>query len=224
MKAIILTGGFGTRLQSVVKDVPKPMADINGKPFLAYLFEKLMRDGVTEVVLSVGYKKEVIQDYFKDHYKTVAIKYSQEFSPLGTGGAIKKALSLYDASQKILVLNGDTFYNLNTQEFYNKAISYPLSIALKPMKNFERYGSVTVENSFVTSFQEKTFVTEGLINAGVYVVTKNLLENIETEVFSFETFLEKQNRIYAYIEDCYFVDIGVPKDYKKAQIDFKEMF
>jgi len=224
MKVIILAGGFGTRLQSVVKDVPKPMADVNSKPFLEYIFEKLLEYNVDEVILSVAYKQEIIKEYFKDKYKSIDIKYSCEETPLGTGGAIKQAMSFLNTHQNILVLNGDTFFNLDIKKFYESAKDSELSISLKPMKNFDRYGSVVVDEKCVVSFKEKMFISEGLINAGVYVMKREILQNVAKESFSFESFLEKQKNVNYYIEDSYFVDIGVPQDYEKAQIDFKELF
>jgi len=224
MKAVVLAGGFGTRLQSVIKNIPKPMAQINEKPFLEYVLEKLNNSGVDEVVLCVGYKQDIIKNYFKDRYKDINIIYSSEDMPLGTGGAIKKALSLFNTDENILVLNGDTFYDLDIEKFYTKSVSSNLSISLKPMKNFDRYGSVSVDENRVISFREKTFIEDGLINAGVYILKRDILEGIDEKVFSFESFLEEQNSTTYYIEDSYFVDIGIPQDYKKAQIDFKELF
>jgi len=224
MKAIILAGGFGTRLKSVVKDVPKPMADINSKPFLEYILKKLNQSKVDEVVLCVGYKQDIIKKYFKNSYKNINILYSSENKPLGTGGAIKKALKILNTNENILVLNGDTFFNLNIENFYKESIKKTLSIALKPMKNFSRYGSVLVDEKKVISFKEKIFINDGLINTGTYIMKKDTLENIEDDIFSFESFLEQQKNVNYYIEDSYFVDIGVPEDYKKAQQDFKDFF
>ncbi len=224
MKAIILAGGFGTRLQSVVQDVPKPMANINSKPFLQYIFDKLNMSNVDEVVLSVGYKQEIIKNYFKDRYKNINILYSCEDKPLGTGGAIKQAINLLDTKENVLVLNGDTFFDLNIESFYEKSSSSDLSISLKPMKCFDRYGSVETSGNVVTSFKEKMFVDDGLINAGVYLIKKSFFKTIKENTFSFESFLQRQKKINFYVEDSYFVDIGIPQDYKKAQIDFKELF
>ena len=112
MVAIILAGGFGTRLQSIIKDKPKPMAEINGKPFLEYLFQYLIINKITRIILSVGYKHEVISDYFGSNYKGVGISYIVESSPLGTGGAIKKCL-LNINEKKAFILNGDSFLNIS---------------------------------------------------------------------------------------------------------------
>ncbi len=224
IEAIILAGGFGTRLQSVVKDVPKPMADIRGKPFLEYLLMFLAKSGFSKVILSVGYKKEVIMDYFKDFYLGMEIIYSPEESPLGTGGAIKKAL-MYAIGENVLVLNGDTFFNLDITSFYatHQQNTSSITMALKPMTQFDRYGSVNTSGKTVVSFEEKGFKEKGLINAGAYIIRKSI-QKILTEfndVFSFEKdFLEKNIstiKPVAYIEDAYFIDIGIPEDYNKAQ-------
>ena len=112
MEAIILAGGFGTRLQSVVHDVPKPMAPVADKPFLAYLLDQLDRQGCTHAILAVGYKKEVIQNFFGSNYKGISLSYSVEDKPLLTGGALKKALK-QATEDAVLVLNGDTFFDVD---------------------------------------------------------------------------------------------------------------
>lgn len=230
MQVIVLAGGKGTRLQSVVNDVPKPMADINGKPFLKYIFEYLSRFDVFKIILSVGYKQEIIKQYFKNNYKNISIVYSSEETSLGTGGAIKQALDMCD-DEYAIVLNGDTFCNININEFYNRFDSKKniMTIALKKMKNVDRYGSVDIKNDKVILFNEKKYYKEAFINAGIYIVKKNIFEGYDLDLnFSFEEFLEKniQNlNISPYVEDNnYFIDIGIPSDYKKAQIDFKELF
>lgn len=231
MTAIILAGGFGTRLQSVVRDVPKPMADINGKPFLEYLFQYLSKYNISDVVLSVGYKQEIIKDYFGNKYKNINIKYSCEDTPLGTGGAIKKAFSLIETDDSILVINGDTFFDVNLDNLTNKTIknNFDIVMSLKELKDFDRYGSVIVEDNIIMDFQEKKFITKGYINCGVYVIRKQIFDNMEAlNNFSFEEFLKSNlSNLAAYSHisnDSYFIDIGIPDDYTKAQIDFKEIF
>ena len=113
MQAIILAGGFGTRLQQVVKDVPKPMADISGKPFLAHLLTNLQNQGFKKIVISVGYLKEKISEYFGDSYLGMEIFYAVEEKPLGTGGAIINSLKFIDSKKPFVVLNGDTFLQVN---------------------------------------------------------------------------------------------------------------
>ena len=220
---IILAGGFGTRLSTVVKDVPKPMAPINGKPFLHYIFKELQHQKIKQVVLSVGHLKEVIQDYFQDSYLGISIQYAIENEPLGTGGGIKHAFNFVE--DDAFVLNGDTFFDIELSKL--KKTDADISIALKPMFNFDRYGTVELNNeNRIVSFNEKKHCEHGLINGGVYYFKKSLFDKIETErKFSFEKdILEKHLhhlQIQGTVFDNYFIDIGIPEDYKQAQIDFK---
>ncbi|MFN8267669.1 MAG: nucleotidyltransferase family protein [Chitinophagales bacterium] len=220
---IILAGGFGTRLSTVVKDVPKPMAPINGKPFLHYIFEELQQQQIQKVVISVGYLKEVIQAYFKTEYLGISIEYAIEEEPLGTGGGMKKAFEKIE--NDAYILNGDTFFDIPLSALKNT--SSDISIALKPMFQFDRYGTVAVDAEHrVISFNEKKYCEHGLINGGVYYLKKALFEKIKTEnKFSFEkAILEKHLcdlTIRGVIFDNYFIDIGIPEDYKKAQEDFR---
>ena len=220
---IILAGGFGTRLSTVVKDVPKPMAPINGKPFLYYIFKELQHQKIKQVVLSVGHLKEVIQDYFQDSYLGISIQYAIENEPFGTGGGIKHAFNFVE--DDAFVLNGDTFFDIELSKL--KKTDADISIALKPMFNFDRYGTVELNNeNRIVSFNEKKHCEHGLINGGVYYFKKSLFDKIETErKFSFEKdILEKHLhhlQIQGTVFDNYFIDIGIPEDYKQAQIDFK---
>jgi D-glycero-alpha-D-manno-heptose 1-phosphate guanylyltransferase len=219
MEAIILAGGFGTRLKSVVKETPKPMADINGVPFLEILLKFLKKQNIKRVILSVGYKKEYIKNYFKSNFLDLEILYSEETTPLKTGGAIKKALNLAN-NENIFVLNGDTFFNINLKDMLIKhlAKNADITIALKKMSNFDRYGSVVLKNDKIIQFKEKKFCREGFINGGIYIIKKDLLKN-EKEIFSFEEYLTQKNNIYGFISNEYFIDIGIPKDYFKAKKD-----
>jgi len=115
METIILVGGFGTRLSHIVSDVPKPMIPVNGKPFLKYLFDYLLKNGVTYIILAVGYKSEIIQKYFGDDYKGISITYSVENTPLGTGGAIKKALDCCN-EKYVFIVNGDTYFDVDLKQ------------------------------------------------------------------------------------------------------------
>ncbi|EAK2332576.1 NTP transferase domain-containing protein, partial [Campylobacter jejuni] len=171
MQAIILCGGLGTRLKSVIKDIPKPMAPINNKPFLEFIFEYLKKQGIKEVILAVSYKYEVIQEYFKDEFLGIKIKYSIEKEPLGTGGAIKEALKFI--KNEVYVLNGDTFFDIDLSKL--KLNGSKICLALKQMNDFDRYGTVNVDGQgFVISFEEKIFKTQGLINGGIYLLTKDI--------------------------------------------------
>ncbi|EAJ6030483.1 D-glycero-D-manno-heptose 1-phosphate guanosyltransferase [Campylobacter coli] len=216
MQAIVLAGGLGTRLRSVVQDLPKPMAPINGKPFLAFVLEYLKKQGIAEVILSVSYKYELIQEYFKDEFEGMKIRYNVEKELLGTGGAIKDALKLIQ--NQVYVLNGDTIFDIDLKKlFLNNS---KICIALKQMQNFDRYGTVNVDDQgIVTSFEEKVFKKQGLINGGIYLLKKDIFDNFDLEKkFSFEKFLQENFellKIQTQIFNDYFIDIGVPEDYIK---------
>ncbi|EAL6914040.1 D-glycero-D-manno-heptose 1-phosphate guanosyltransferase [Campylobacter coli] len=215
MQAIVLAGGLGTRLRSVVQDLPKPMAPINGKPFLAFVLEYLKKQGITEIILSVSYKYELIQEYFKDEFHGMKIHYNIEKELLGTGGAIKDALKL--VKNEVYVVNGDTFFDIDLKKLVLNGSK--ICIALKQMQNFDRYGTVNVDDQgIVTSFEEKVFKKQGLINGGIYLLKKDIFDNFDLEKkFSFEKFLQENFellKIQTQIFNDYFIDIGVPQDYK----------
>ena len=227
MQAIILAGGFGTRLQTVVKDVPKPMADINGYPFLRYLLDALLKQGISKVILSVGYKKEVIKAYFDDHYLSMAIEYSSESRPLFTGGAIKQALALTD-SEHVFVFNGDTFFDVNLQAMmrHHLQANADITLATKTMKDFDRYGTVVLNHERVIQFEDKKYQPEGLINGGVYLLQPNVFQPFRLpKKFSFENdFLEtnlEKLQVNAFQSEGYFIDIGIPEDYLQAHTVFQ---
>lgn len=224
MEAIILAGGFGTRLQKVVNDVPKPMADINGRPFLSYLMDYLSSQDISKVLLSVGYKYEIIKNYFGLKYKNLDIEYVIEAEPLGTGGALGKALKQTNENN-VLVLNGDTFFNLDLKKLvdFHLAQNSILTLSLKPMHNFDRYGTAILKDNRVIGFEEKSFKIFGYINGGVYVLDRKIDEYFMqySNNFSFEIdFLQKNilgSKPFAFISDSYFIDIGIPEDYEKAK-------
>lgn len=229
-EAIILAGGFGTRLKEVVSDVPKPMAPVNGKPFLDYLLNYLSHYGIKKVVLSVGYLAEKISDHYGSHFNGLEISYAIEKEPLGTGGGIKMALKQC-STQEVLVLNGDSFFDINLRSFYNnhsEAIS-DCSLALRRVSNAARYGTITLDEfDLIEDFREKTNVPqEGIINAGVYILNRETYntETPKSKNFSIEKdfFEKKLNKLsmHGFIYTGYFLDIGIPEDYKKAQHDFK---
>ncbi|ARR03342.1 D-glycero-D-manno-heptose 1-phosphate guanosyltransferase [Campylobacter vicugnae] len=215
-EAIILCGGLGTRLRSVISDIPKPMAPIKNKPFLAFVLEYLKKQNISRVVLAVSYKYEIIQEYFGNSYLGMQILYSIEKEPLGTGGAILEALNLIN-SDSCYVLNGDTFFDANLDRL--KLDNSDICVALKPMKNFDRYGSVDIDNnSYISAFNEKKFTSNGLINGGVYLIKKNIFNSFNLpNKFSFEEFFQENFLIFnakATVFDDYFIDIGIPQDYK----------
>jgi len=227
-EAIILAGGFGTRLKYIVSDVPKPMAPINGTPFLAYLLQKLTTAGFEHVILSTGYLHEKIESYFGNAFGSLRISYSEESTPLGTGGAILLAMQKVETNN-VFVLNGDTLFDIDFNSlqkfhFQHKSI---LSISLREEVDVARYGSVVVnEGGKITAFTEKNQAHgKGLINGGIYVVNKALFANLNMpEQFSFEK--DIMEKLYTtmdfYALECkaYFIDIGVPDDYNRAQQEF----
>ena len=224
MEAIILAGGFGTRLKSVVSDLPKPMADVCGMPFLNYILDELNYYGFTKAILCVSYLKEKIMDYYKNKYKNIEIIYSIETEPLGTGGAIKQALN-YVTDDFVFTFNGDTMFKIDLLEM--SKLNH-IAIATKYMENFSRYGEVKISNDgIIESFEEKKEVLKGYINAGIYYIPKNIFSGFNLDKkFSiendfFQKYMSKLN-ILAYKSDNYFIDIGIPEDYKKVQDDLKK--
>jgi len=222
MEVIILAGGMGTRLREAVSDLPKPMADINGKPFLNYLLEWLSSFPVKKVIMSVGYKADSIISYFGRSFRNIAIEYTLEEKPLGTGGAIMFAMKSASAGD-LLIVNGDTYFPVDLNKFsdLHHNSNGLLSVALKPMQNFSRYGSVVCNGETIIRFEEKKVCSEGLINGGIYLLNRKHLENRHfPEVFSFEKeVLEKDAGtpgLKGFVFDTTFIDIGIPEDYFRA--------
>jgi len=220
---VILAGGKGTRLQSVVSDVPKPMAPVAGRPFLFHLLDRLVACAVPGVVLSVGYKAEIIMDAVGASYRGMAIRYAVEAVPLGTGGAICLAAEAA-ATDTILVLNGDTFADVDLPEFLNahRKAGRPLSLALAEAEDTARYGRVALTGDRITGFGEKGERGAGLINAGVYAIERSLLSTYRRDgAFSFETdiLMAELDAIapFGMPFGGRFIDIGVPEDYVRAQ-------
>lgn len=230
MEAVVLAGGLGTRLRSVVSDLPKCMANVAGNPFLYYILKYLSDNKISHVILSLGYKHEHIVDWVKKTEWPFKITFSIEDKPLGTGGAIKQALS-HATEKQILVMNGDTFFNIRLEEFFSnhRVKNAQVSIALKPMRNFDRYGSVEVDADLkVLSFNEKRYFDSGQINGGVYLINlESGLFDSHNGRFSFESdILEAmvgKLDFYGFVNDGYFIDIGIPADYAKANMDFEKM-
>ncbi len=264
MEVIVLAGGLGTRLRSVVKEIPKCLAPVGGRPFLGYLLDWLKGQGVDHVVFSVGYLREQVIDFVQSQDWPFTYDFAVEEAPLGTGGGIRLALEKCRENQ-VFVVNGDTFYPVDLKSI---PFNYAVTLALKPMKDFDRYGSVSVapqpvvENYFsqgfaknqfpttstnpphieksqpvaknqfssdstkltlqVIEFQEKKHCEEGLINGGVYAIDRGRLElGVLPERFSFEKEVLEPGvalgEIGGWASDAFFIDIGIPEDYQKAQ-------
>jgi len=227
-EAIILAGGFGTRLQTVVKDLPKPMADINGRPFLDYQLNYLLKFGIKRVIFSVGYLSETISDYFGDNFKGIEIDYAFEENPLGTGGGILNAFHKRKTDE-LIVLNGDTLFEIDINDFYIKHHNSKslFSLALRELPSVDRFGSVITNNNIICKFAEKgEYNGNGVINGGVYIIKEEFFEkaklpskfSMEKDVFEI---LLNNFDFFGFPFSNYFIDIGVPEDYKRAQNEFK---
>ncbi len=224
MEAIILAGGFGTRLKSLGLDVPKPMIPVKEIPFLKYVMNFLLQNGVQTCVLSVGYKWEKIKNYFGEEFKGVPLIYSIEDEPLGTGGAIRESLS-YCEQNNVLVINGDTFFEVDLKKMfdYHKNLKSNFTIASKFVKNISRYGRIIAdERGKIFDFEEKQDSGEGLINGGIYCLNKEYyLSKSPAGNYSLERdFLGrwvKEASYYTFKSDGYFIDIGLPEDYLLVQ-------
>jgi D-glycero-alpha-D-manno-heptose 1-phosphate guanylyltransferase len=230
VRAIVLAGGFGTRLRTRVSDVPKPMAPIAGRPFLEFLLDRLIAAGCQHVVLATGYLHEKVEAHFGAEYRGLAVSYSQETTPLGTGGAVLRALHRFpgddDEGEGVLVMNGDTWLNQDLAAFadWARARAPADVVLLRRVDDIERYGSVALDGERIVRFGEKSGSGPGLINAGIYWLHGASFERYQyPEAFSLEN-----DHFQAHLAgldlrgtftDAPFIDIGVPEDYDRAQIE-----
>lgn len=224
-QAVILSGGFGTRLSHVVSDVPKPMAPIKDRPFLEYIIQQLKNQGFNDYVFLTGYKSEVIENYFKDLHNA---KFIKEETALGTGGAILNAYEFLN--NEFYVINGDTFFDIDFSILEDFGKQKSCTLALRYSNNIARYGFVEISDNFeITSFTEKSKLPDdridGYINGGIYYLTKDVLTkyaaefnnqfiSLETEIFPK---LLEENKLYGIPLGGCFIDIGIPEDYYIAQ-------
>jgi D-glycero-alpha-D-manno-heptose 1-phosphate guanylyltransferase len=231
MECIVLAGGLGTRLQGVIGEYPKCMAPVNGKPFLSYLFDYLHDEGCVRVILSLGYKHEVITRWVATQDLPFVVDFVIETEPLGTGGGIHLAMK-EAVADNVVILNGDTMFmvDLKHQMRFHLSKHSCTTLALKMMYDFDRYGVVVTDDACtITSFEEKKHRDVGVINGGVYIVnTRHFLSKHFHHKFSFEKeYLEhytSDHKFYGFASDAYFIDIGIPEDYELVQDDFKSMF
>lgn len=221
-EAIILAGGRGTRLGEITKNKPKPMIDVNGKPFLEYVLDHLKGEGLAKAILAVGYKYEIIKDYFGNNFKGIKLIYSIEEKPLGTGGALKLAGNFID-SDMFFVLNGDTLFKIPLEALYSFHLlkRSKITIALKKISNCYRYGKVELDDSGqITKFIEKGIQGPGLINGGIYVMNYDIIKQIDSNItLSLEKDILQDyinKGLFGLVFDNYFIDIGLPIDYYKA--------
>lgn len=219
-EAIVLAGGLGTRLRPVVRDVPKPLAPVAGRPFLAYLLKKLRRVGLGRVILATGYGGEQIEAAFGRACEGLVLAYSREAVPLGTGGALWQALARC-RGDRVFVLNGDTYFDLDLAAM-REAPACDVLVAVRPVAERARFGSVRLEGRRIAAFEEKGTAGPGLVNAGTYLVRRDLAGRLPRPApFSFERDVLERGlerlSIEAYPSDAPFIDIGTPEDFARAQ-------
>ena len=226
-EAVVLAGGFGTRLAHVVSDVCKPMAPVAGRPFLRYLLDMLACARFDRVIVADGYRREQIESFFGASYRGMEVIYSSEDEPLGTGGAARRALALCKG-ESALVLNGDTYLDCDFVAMETALVEgADAVVAVKRFRDFVRYGTVVLaDDGSIASFVEKRHCTEGLINTGAYLMRTDALASMP-ERFSLErAWLERlagTGRLRAFECDGLFIDIGVPEDYALAQSMLKTL-
>jgi D-glycero-alpha-D-manno-heptose 1-phosphate guanylyltransferase len=221
---IVLAGGFGTRLREVVPDLPKPLAPVAGRPFLAHLLDMYVERGMRRAILAVGYRADQVRAVLGKRWQTMELAYSEEPEPLGTGGAITLAMKQV-GGDAVHVANGDTFLRYDPLELerVTRALGCPLGMALADVPDIGRYGAVDVDPAGrVAGFAEKGGQGPGLINAGSYFLADPLVALPEVVVaFSFETEVLQPfaaaGRVATYTDTRDFIDIGVPHDYARAQ-------
>lgn len=223
-EAIVLAGGLGTRLQEVLPETPKCMAPIGEKPFVAYVLDYLAASGISKVIISVGYRKDQVINYFGDSYKSLKLIYAIESEPLGTGGAIKSAFN-FTSLDEIFVLNGDTYFVPDLMKMTQQHTEYSadITIAVKQVPDASRYGKVITDpDGRITEFMEKQpDAGTGWINGGIYMLNRKIIDSIEVQKFSLEHEIFRKQcsnfRMHAFRTDAFFLDIGIPADLEKAQ-------
>lgn len=224
-QCVVLAGGFGTRLKSISGDIPKPLVSVAGKPFLDKIIERLSSAGCSKLILSIHYGEKYFYDYLKSRvFDNLEIIIAKEESPLGTGGAIKYA-SQYIDDQNFVCINGDTFLEIDYKEFFDINTNVDFTIAVKSVPDASRYGAVKLNrHKEVEEFVEKGHKQSGFINAGVFKFKKSIFTNFKLKKFSLENdFIPSYKKtIKAFIANGYFIDIGIPHDYKKACDYFNE--
>lgn len=229
MKAIILSGGLGTRLRDVVADVPKPMAPIGQKPFLDYLLASFRSAPISEVVIAAGYKAPTITDYYGNRSSNPPVRVVVENEPLGTGGAFKQVCNTCDDNELVLAMNGDTINLIDFAVFCDDTdFDADIRVLLRRVENTGRYGRALIHEGELSGFEEKAEEKTGWINGGVYLFRAGMLQDDTLpEAFSFENeYLEKRMvslKAQAFLSDSYFLDIGIPEDYARGQRELPDL-
>lgn len=229
-EAIILAGGLGTRLKDEVPDLPKCLAPVAGKPFLDFLIQYLLDQKVDHIIFALGVLHEKVTHHLTQAWPNLKYTISIENEPLGTGGAILWATK-HVSSDTFFVVNGDTYFDVNLDDLTktHTETQAKITLALKPMSHFDRYGSVVLENQIITHFNEKIYMEYGLINGGIYLLEKAYLtEHAPETKYSFEKAILEPSATQGIVSGCicdaYFIDIGIPEDYQKANQDFSRLY
>lgn len=227
MEAIILAGGLGKRLKSIVSDLPKPMAPVAGRPFLELLLSSLRLKGVTRAILSIGYMSQAITSHFQEHSVDMDLAYEIELTPLGTGGAIAAALRRV-TSDHVFIFNGDTYLDLDLDAVTAMwpGDRTPIVVS-RSVPDTERFGRLECSDGRISRFLGTGYKGAGVINAGCYLVPRDIFagENVPG-AFSFESdFLASRpaRSLRTFMTDGEFIDIGVPEDYARAESDFARL-
>lgn len=225
--AIILAGGFGTRLREAIPDIPKPMAPVGGRPFLEHQLDFWIASGISRFILSVGYRREAIISHFGSRYRDASIDYAIEEVPFGTGGGLLKAAALLDEFEPFLLLNGDTYFDVSLQEFqdFHDSRNADLSVALFRAPQANRYGRAELDaNRRLKKLASAMAQAGELANGGVYRLSGRVLHpwakdgcrpiSLETEILP--GMLARGMALYGMESPGRFLDIGVPDDYSRA--------
>ena len=219
MEALILAGGYGKRLRKLISSVPKVMAPIGDKPFLEIVLNNLSNKGIKHFILSVGYKHEIIKEYFGNGFNNIPISYVIERKPLGTGGAVKNCLNKI-SGEKFFVLNGDTYTNIKIKKLKKFIDDNKIRSLLvgKEINDINRYGALEIKNGLVSNIYEKKLNGKGIISVGFYLLEKEIFKKYSTEeTFSLENdflpLLIQKEKVSFFQTDGDFIDIGIPKDY-----------
>jgi D-glycero-alpha-D-manno-heptose 1-phosphate guanylyltransferase len=227
-EAIVLAGGLGTRLRQAVPDLPKPMAPINGRPFLEHLLDYWMGQGIDRFVLSVGYRHEVVERHFGSRYRSTEIDYAVEAQPCGTGGGLLLSLPRLRGPGTFLVMNGDTFFEVGLDAMwrFHRERQADLTVALREVEANSRYGGVGIDGQGrITTFDNRARTAgRALINGGVYLAEKAAFAGmapesdgpVSLEEQLYARMLAAGRRLYGHPSPGRFIDIGIPEDYHRA--------
>jgi D-glycero-alpha-D-manno-heptose 1-phosphate guanylyltransferase len=237
MQAIILAGGFGTRLAQTIGAVPKSLAPVGGRPFICWLLTYMQEQGVTEAVLCVHHQAGMIAGLLGQRFGAIKLRYSYEDAPLGTGGAIQRAMNILNPAKPVFVLNGDSLVRLDYRQMMATHLGAGRKITLASARALDcrRYSQLTVQHGLVTNYETYGEASEGDISVGFYVLSPDVFDDLiptappaaisggfaDAGAFSFERdFLAPlvptiKPAVYNGVD--YFIDIGVPEDYARAQ-------